>query len=41
MVLRGDAATPAARTCSGLNNLLADIERGGIRMADERAFSSA
>jgi len=37
-VLRETLQSGGQNLLNGLNNLLADIERGGIRMADEKAF---
>src|SRR5207249_1527859 len=37
-VLRETLQSGGQNLVRGLNNLLADIERGGIRMADEKAF---
>jgi len=37
-VLRETLQSGGQNLLKGLNNLLADIERGGIRMADEKAF---
>src|SRR5207249_10769519 len=37
-VLRETLHSGGQNLLKGLNNLLADIERGGIRMADEKAF---
>ncbi|HEY6720036.1 MAG TPA: class I poly(R)-hydroxyalkanoic acid synthase [Burkholderiales bacterium] len=37
-VLRETLRSGGQNLLDGLNNLLADIERGGIRMADEKAF---
>ncbi|HYU70572.1 MAG TPA: class I poly(R)-hydroxyalkanoic acid synthase [Burkholderiales bacterium] len=37
-VLRETLQSGGQNLVKGLNNLLADIERGGIRMADEKAF---
>ena len=37
-VLRETLQSGGQNLLDGLNNLLADIERGGIRMADEKAF---
>jgi polyhydroxyalkanoate synthase len=37
-VLRETLQSGGKNLLNGLNNLLADIERGGIRMADEKAF---